>query len=175
LYFGGHQPRVYWNDKLVTTECKVTNHEVIQQVCTYQCRCRKECPDDDDDAKCHDVCETCRKDCYKAYYNTTYAIFGCPQIPIEDPKLDNCVGNDTSITFTKLLDTYDTKDGAYFQLKTNRPINSTSVCYYPYDETFKVLDSKYNDGGFFAASIVFFVFLGLSFVGLMIGVGMMLF
>ena len=107
-----------------------------------------------------------------------YQVFDCPQIPFEGEKFEkNCMSigntsvtaNGTYVTQTRPVTQYNSIEAGRLDLGQNYPLNKTWTCYYPYDEDTKVLDSRYSEEGFFGSAIAFFVFLGLSFLGIVVG------
>jgi len=162
LYFGGHMPRVAWNNDLEHTWCKVVNYPIYESQCSYQCNCHRSCyPYTTTDSngnfrvrtRCQTRCSTCYRSCWKSYYTTNYTV----QEPIRQ-----------DYQFDTYYTTANSEDEALYKVKQRYPRNYQYSCYYHRQEPNKVVKSKYHENAFLYSSIAFFAIGGVALVGLLV-------
>lgn len=191
LYYAGYVPRVAWNEDLVPTTCITTGHIINQEICTYDCNCHKSCPDDDDDTRCMNVCDTCHRVCWKGYYIVEYNTTSDPNnhlgragdFSFNNDENDQITFNGTvavpqtfnpnpvnpTITTFRTTNYYDTSTiseaNIRNELVSKRPIGGSEGCFYHGSEKGKMVYTKYAADTYENLAIAGFVFVGIFALG----------
>lgn len=171
LHTAGYNWRVATNGALAATTCTVANHVTTASVCSRQCQCvpvavdetctsvatpsggtRRMCT-----TKYKQKCITCKYPCYDAYWNVTYTAEqeqqrGEPAAAVVHSALvhENKFGR------------YEFKDIAIAALQRQRPVDSSSECYYNQaSPRAAVVFTRYQPAPFLVFAIVFYALTAL--------------
>lgn len=111
LYYLGFRDGSEWNNGSVSTECKITGHQVEDDTCPYTCMCTTGV------THMSLTCQICYYDCYNGYIDTTYNV-------------DNI-----SYTHTfRVISGDDSRNDVVNDLNKNYPIGTHIRCYYQEDD-----------------------------------------
>jgi hypothetical protein len=151
MYTLGFEARRDFNNRLEETTCTVESHEpgIIRQTCTEDCNCRN-VPDGSGGTR--RVCDTCSFPCYDARLTVNYTIL--------DGRLFSSV--------LQVANNQRRRSSAQSALDS-RPIGYQLLCLYDRDNPEDVRTEEINTDGFLAGSIIFAVFAGCGFCGLVCG------